>query len=166
MKKLNKINGLIILILFFLCTVVGSFVFPPNGEIVKSNKVYSDYSELRWWEGSSPYLDVIGVNFNNIAIFSAVYRNQILSWVGKKRYLTDKYNIYDTKRFNEEINNIFSTADEDKTYLYTQYYLCYLLPLLLPYLFILSIIIVWRKKKNERIRMEEAELWKKNKTRL
>ena len=77
MKKLNKINGLIILILFFLCTVVGSFVFPPNGEIVKSNKVYSDYSELRWWEGSSPYLDVIGVNFNNIAIFSAVYRNQI-----------------------------------------------------------------------------------------
>jgi|TARA_B110000091_G_C13621746_1_gene393288 amino acid permease len=166
MKKLNKINGLIILILFFLCTVVGSFVFPPNGEIVKSNKVYSDYSELRWWEGSSPYLDVIGVNFNNIAIFSAVYRNQILSWVGKKRYLTDKYNIYDTKRFNEEINNIFSTADEDKTYLYTKYYLYYLLPLFLPYLFILAIIIVWRKKKNERIRMEEAELWKKNKTRL
>lgn len=166
MKKLNKINGLIILILFFLCTVVGSFVFPPNGEIVKSNKVYSDYSELRWWEGSSPYLDVIGVNFNNIAIFSAVYRNQILSWVGKKRYLTDKYNIYDTKRFNEEINNIFSTTDEDKTYLYTKYYLYYLLPLFLPYLFILAIIIVWRKKKNERIRMEEAELWKKNKTRL
>ena len=166
MKKLN--NGLIILILFFLCTVVGSFVFPPSGEIVKSNKVYSDSSERRWWKGSSPYFDIMGVRFNNIVIFSAVYRNQILSWVGKERYLTDKYNVYDTNRFNEEMydyNHYHSipNAVDSKNYFYIKYFLCYLLPLFLPYLFILAIFIVWKKKKNERIRIEEAKLWKKSK---
>ena len=86
--------------------------------------------------------------------------------IGKTEIIYKKHSNLNGPEYTEEINNIFSTADEDKTYLYTKYYLYYLLPLFLPYLFILAIIIVWRKKKNERIRMEEAELWKKNKTRL
>jgi len=174
-KKLNIKISAIILLLFFICTVVLSLVFPPSEnsnsvkklkELHKNSKMWQDENGVFWDDlfyevnkihfddfndiddlNLSAYpegaqdkimiMDALSKNYNDLDRFLAVYKNTVLGWFAKSKKIERNYYIVSS----------YDRVEYDQ--LYKGYYLLYIFPKYLPYIFICLIIYLWIRVFNK-----------------
>ena len=175
LKKLNIKISAIILLLFFICTLILSLVFPPSEDSIavkdiknrfKNSKMwqnedgvflddlfyyvhkihfddFKDIHELNWSAYPEEVLDniitlqALSLNYNDLDRFLAVYKNTVLGWFAKSKKIERHYytvSSYDRVEYDQ---------------LYIDYYLNYLFPKYLPYIFLCLIIYLWIKVFNK-----------------
>ena len=119
----------IFLSLFFILTILASFMNPPE---IQTPIIIEDYNNSEQ-SNRAIMQNSLKINYNTIDGFIAVYKNTILGWVGKSKNLKGSYYLVP----KDQINGSFEW--------FLKHYFIQL-AYLLPYLIMLVILILFIPK--------------------
>ena len=116
----------IFLTVFFILTILASFMYPPE---IQTPIIIEDYNNSEQ-SNKTIMQNSLKINYNTIDGFIAVYKNTIIGWAGKSKNLKGSYYLVP----KDQINGSFEW--------FLKHYFIQL-AYLLPYLIILVILILF-----------------------
>lgn len=119
----------IFLTVFFILTILSSFMYPPE---IQTPIIIEDYNNSEQ-SNKTIMQNSLKINYNTIDGFIAVYKNTIIGWAGKSKNLKGSYYLVP----KDQINGSFEW--------FLKHYFIQL-AYLLPYLIILVILILFIPK--------------------
>jgi len=119
----------IFLTVFFILTILASFMYPPE---IQTPIIIEDYNNSEQ-SNKTIMQNSLKINYNTIDGFIAVYKNTIIGWAGKSKNLKGSYYLVP----KDQINGSFEW--------FLKHYFIQL-AYLLPYLIILVILILFIPK--------------------
>ena len=119
----------IFLTVFFILTILASFMYPPE---IQTPIIIEDYNNSEQ-SNKAIMQNSLKINYNTIDGFIAVYKNTIIGWAGKSKNLKGSYYLVP----KDQINGSFEW--------FLKHYFIQL-AYLLPYLIILVIVILFIPK--------------------
>jgi hypothetical protein len=119
----------IFLTVFFILTILASFMYPPE---IQTPIIIEDYNNSEQ-SNKTIMQNSLKINYNTIDGFIAVYKNTIIGWAGKSKNLKGSYYLVP----KDQINGSFEW--------FLKHYFIQL-AYLLPYLIVLVILILFIPK--------------------
>ena len=119
----------IFLTVFFILTILASFMYPPE---IQTPIIIEDYNNSEQ-SNKTMMQNSLKINYNTIDGFIAVYKNTIIGWAGKSKNLKGSYYLVP----KDQINGSFEW--------FLKHYFIQL-AYLLPYLIVLVILILFIPK--------------------
>ena len=119
----------IFLTVFFILTILASFMYPPE---IQTPIIIEDYNNSEQ-SNKTIMQNSLKINYNTIDGFIAVYKNTIIGWAGKSKNLKGSYYLVP----KDQINGSFEW--------FLKHYFIQL-AYLLPYLIMLVILILFIPK--------------------